>query len=97
MTRDERLELPYRAIWEREVGAGLFGQDRRKPGTWRHDALYRAMLWQIQADESEALLASALDNGAHPDTIAGLLRDVEDFHEKAHAVFVAESKVNDAA
>lgn len=80
--------LPYRAIWERELAAGMYGQDRQRPATWKMDALYRAVCWQIKAEETEDILALALDQEAHVDTIAALVEEVDRARDAAHEAFV---------
>lgn len=90
-------DLPYRAIWERELRAGMNGQDRMTPSTWRIDALYRAACWQTKAEEAEAALALALEQNAHPDTIAALIEELDHEVEMAHHVFNTYSEQGDAA
>lgn len=91
------MTLPYRAIWERELKSGMYGQDRQKPSTWRIDALYRAVLQQIKAEEAEDSLALALDQGAHADTIASLVAEVHREREQAHRIYLEHTREHAAA
>jgi hypothetical protein len=80
--------IPYRDIWERELRAGKGGQRRECSSTWRLDGLWRAVCYQLRAEESERLLASAIDNGALPCALAALLDEYEREWEQAHRAFV---------
>lgn len=81
-------DLPYRAIWERELRAGMYGQDRMKPSTWKIDGLYHATCWQARAEDMEQMIAEAMDRGAHVDSIAGLLQRLEFDKDMAHKAFL---------
>lgn len=74
----------------------MYGQDRMKPSTWRIDALYRAVCWQIRSEEREELLALALDQGAHPDSIAKHVKYIHWERRQAHEAFVEHTKKNAA-
>lgn len=89
-------DLPYRALWERELRAGLYGQDRMKPSTWKLDGLYRAVCFQARAEEMEIMLADALRDGIHPDSVAGLLEELEDDKAAAHEVFAEWERAHGA-
>ena len=41
--------FPALALWQREVRAGLQGQDAQRPGTWKRDTLYRAACLEAAA------------------------------------------------
>lgn len=89
-------DLPYRAIWERELRAGLYGQDRMKPSTWRMDGLYRAVCYQARAEEMERTIADALRDGIHEDSVEGLLAELDDDIAMAHHVFTEWEKAHGA-
>lgn len=52
-----------RALWEREVRAGLHGQDRQRPGTWVNDGLWLAACWEAAAADDLAQSRAATDRG----------------------------------
>ena len=90
-------DLPYRAIWERELRAGMYGQDRMRHSTWKIDALYLAVCQQCKAEDAEAALALALAQGAHPDSIEALVAELDRECERAHDIFNQHSENGDAA
>jgi len=68
-----------------------------RPSSWKIDALYRAVCWQIKAEEAEAALALALEQGAHADTIEALLEELDHETNMAHHVFNLHSASDAAA
>lgn len=91
--------LPYRALWRRELNAGVGGQKPDLTSSWRLDNLWLASVLQHKAEESERMLQEALDyEHAHPDTIAHFLEQYEADCRECDRVFIdGEAGVSDAA
>lgn len=90
-------DLPYRAMWRRELNARAYGQNPDLTATWKLDHLWLASVLQHKAEESEIMLQEALDANDHPDTIAHFLAQYEDDCAECHRVFLAGEEANDAA
>lgn len=84
-------ELPYRAIWLRELRAGKHGQRLDLTSTWRLDGLWRATCRQSRVEEAQRLLGSAIDHGAHSTVLAALLRDIDWEREQAHRAYLGDT------
>ena len=84
--------LPYRARWEQELRAGVAGQDRQRPSTWRLDGLWRAACLQAEAEDFEQELKIALDHEAPAHTIRAMVSEIEHIRAAAHAAFLAAER-----
>lgn len=90
-------DLPYKALWRREVSAGLYGQQMALTATWKLDGLWRAACLQNQAEDTERMLQESIDANDHPDTIAHFLEQYEAECAACHAAFLADQEETHAA
>lgn len=81
-------DLPYRALWRRELNAGLYGQDPQLTSTWRLDGLWKAAVLQHQAEDTLQMLQESLDANDHPDTIQHFLEQYEAECDACHRAFL---------
>jgi hypothetical protein len=88
--------LPYRALWRRELNAGLYGQDPQRTSTWKLDHLWLASVLQHRAEETLVMLNEAIEAGDHPDTVAHFLEQFEADCALCHRTF-AEGEARAAA
>lgn len=90
--------LPYRALWRRELNAGLYGQHPALTATWKRDHLWLAAVYQHQAEETERMLRDAMDAHDHPDVIRHFLVQYEADCARCHRIFLdGEQGVTHAA
>jgi hypothetical protein len=80
--------IDYRTIWNRRLRERRNGEDPSRPSTWVLDGLWSAACRQLRAEETERLLAFALDNGSHVVSVAALLQAVESEWVRAHEAFL---------
>jgi hypothetical protein len=80
-------DLPYRALWRRELDLGVNGQNPAITSTWKLDHLWRAAVLQHKAEDSLQMLQESIDANDHPDTIAHFLEQYEADCEECHRVF----------
>ena len=89
--------LPYRALWRRELDAGLYGQNSQLTSTWKLDGLWLAAVLQHKAEESERMLQEALDADDHPDVIQHFLEQYEADCDACHRAFLDGEAIDAAA